>query len=227
MPTTTPNPAELAASIKSLAAKYAIALKDADLDAQFRAADELEAAIDQLRDLASGPSAGAVKDDRYRQWFDVVMDVNPQYLEQADYALAKPLYEDAGIRLSNRFLEGLNGAATAATPPAEKEVRAAAQTVITARLRFGWSPEVDEAIAVLEKALEGEKEVRVPLSDEQIKDVAHRASKERQLSWSGYESDESGFYTVPSLAPCHYQFARAIERAHGIGIPARVDSEGA
>lgn len=51
------------------------------------------------------------------------------------------------------------------------------------------------------------------LTDEQIKQVAREAVAARLLSWTGYEEDERGYYTVPTLSPCHYQFARAIERA--------------
>jgi hypothetical protein len=51
------------------------------------------------------------------------------------------------------------------------------------------------------------------LTDEQIKKVAHEAVKSGALSWTGFEEDERGFYTVPSLSPFHYQFARSIARA--------------
>ena len=47
------------------------------------------------------------------------------------------------------------------------------------------------------------------LSEERIKEVAHTASKEGRLSWLGYEQDEMGFYTVPSLSPGHYQLVHA------------------
>jgi hypothetical protein len=51
------------------------------------------------------------------------------------------------------------------------------------------------------------------LTDEQIKNVANDAVWAGALSWTGFEKDERGFYTVPSLSKCHYQFARAIARA--------------
>ena len=37
----------------------------------------------------------------FREWFDVVQDVSPAYLEQKDYALAKKLYEHLGRRVPN------------------------------------------------------------------------------------------------------------------------------
>ena len=52
-----------------------------------------------------------------------------------------------------------------------------------------------------------------PLTDEQIE----QAVKTFGVSWTGYREDEHGFYTIPVLSPYHYQFARAIESAHGIG----------
>jgi hypothetical protein len=37
----------------------------------------------------------------FREWFDVVQDVSPKYLEQKDYELAKKLYERLGHRVPN------------------------------------------------------------------------------------------------------------------------------
>ena len=57
---------------------------------------------------------------------------------------------------------------------------------------------------------------RKPLTDEEIQDVVTRAVRERKLSWLGFEKDDQGTYNIPVLSPADYQFARAIEAAHGI-----------
>jgi len=56
----------------------------------------------------------------------------------------------------------------------------------------------------------------VPLTDEQIQLVVSQAVSAETLSWLGYKKDADGKYTVPVLSPSDYQFARAIEAAHGI-----------
>ena len=58
-----------------------------------------------------------------------------------------------------------------------------------------------------------------PLTDAQIKAALTVAVQSGAVSWLGFEKDEDGRYTVPSLSPQHYQIARAIEAAHGI-VPA-------
>ena len=58
---------------------------------------------------------------------------------------------------------------------------------------------------------------RQPLTDEQIQGAATKAVQARKLSWLGFRKDSQGHYTIPDLSLCHYQLARAIERAHGIG----------
>lgn len=40
----------------------------------------------------------------FRQWFDSVHDVNPEYLGKADYALAKRIYERLGMRVPDSIL---------------------------------------------------------------------------------------------------------------------------
>ena len=57
---------------------------------------------------------------------------------------------------------------------------------------------------------------RHPLTDEQIQEAATKANREGKLSWTGFQLDNNGEYTIPSLSLCHYQLARAIECAHGI-----------
>ena len=57
---------------------------------------------------------------------------------------------------------------------------------------------------------------RVGLTDEQIQLVVSQAISAETLSWLGYKKDADGKYTVPVLSPSDYQFARAIEAAHGI-----------
>ena len=71
---------------------------------------------------------------------------------------------------------------------------------------------VNEARAALTAAKQAQPE-RAPLSDEEIE----QAVKTHGVSWTGYREDKHGFYTIPILSPYHYQFARAIEAAHGIG----------
>jgi len=208
--TTTPNPAELAAarlaeSIASNADDF-IVMEWCGNEYTGEGAEYPRvhvAALREiiLRDLASGLSAGAevvppLDDARLQELFSSTImgaiatgaqgnNHPPEGHWLTQFWRVGWAYQNTSPLL----------AAPAATPPAEKEVRAAAQTVITARLRFGWSPEVDEAIAVLEKALEGEKEVRVPLTHDQFEAI-----------WVAHGLDE-----------CDPEgFARAIERAHGI-----------
>ena len=57
---------------------------------------------------------------------------------------------------------------------------------------------------------------REPLTDEQIKAALTVAVQAGAVAWLGFEKDEEGRYTVPSLSPQTYQIARAIEAAHGI-----------
>lgn len=64
-----------------------------------------------------------------------------------------------------------------------------------------------------------------PLTDAQIKAALTVAVQRGAVSWLGFEEDEDGRYTVPSLLPQHYQIARAIEAAHGI-VPAPTTGEG-
>lgn len=42
-----------------------------------------------------------------RQWFGSVQDLNPAYLEEADFELAKKLYEALGMRVPHSVLAGL------------------------------------------------------------------------------------------------------------------------
>lgn len=37
----------------------------------------------------------------FREWFDAVQDLNPDYLKKGDYALGKKLYERLGLRVPN------------------------------------------------------------------------------------------------------------------------------
>ena len=57
---------------------------------------------------------------------------------------------------------------------------------------------------------------RKPLTDEEIQGVVNNACLAGTLSWMGYKADDEGKYTIPVLSPSNYQFARAIEAAHGI-----------
>jgi len=57
---------------------------------------------------------------------------------------------------------------------------------------------------------------RSPLTDEQIKKVLTKAIRAGKVTWLGYEQDEDGEYTIPSLSANIYQISRAIEAAHGI-----------
>jgi len=42
--------------------------------------------------------------DIYRQWFDAVQDLSPEYLEPLDYQLAKQLYKELGRRVPKSIL---------------------------------------------------------------------------------------------------------------------------
>lgn len=48
--------------------------------------------------------------ERMRQWFDAVQDINPGYLEAADYELAARLYESLGLRVPNSIAAQLERA---------------------------------------------------------------------------------------------------------------------
>lgn len=39
--------------------------------------------------------------DLARQWFNAVQDLNPGYLESADYSLAAKIHEALGVRVPN------------------------------------------------------------------------------------------------------------------------------
>lgn len=40
-----------------------------------------------------------------RQWFDSVQDCNPEYLERADYILARRIYDALSMRLPHSILD--------------------------------------------------------------------------------------------------------------------------
>jgi len=44
-----------------------------------------------------------------REWFDAVLDLNPDYLEEKDFTLAKKLYSESELRTPNEVLEKANG----------------------------------------------------------------------------------------------------------------------
>ncbi len=45
--------------------------------------------------------------DLCRQWFDSVQDVNPSFLQEADYRLAAHIYSELGFRVPNSIKEKL------------------------------------------------------------------------------------------------------------------------
>jgi hypothetical protein len=47
--------------------------------------------------------------DLTRQWFNAVQDLNPKYLEPADYVLAKRIYEALGMRVPSSITENVPG----------------------------------------------------------------------------------------------------------------------
>ena len=47
------------------------------------------------------------------------------------------------------------------------------------------------------------------VTDEQIKEAAVKAVKERNLSWVWFEKDDQDKYTIPILSESHYQLVRA------------------
>lgn len=48
------------------------------------------------------------------------------------------------------------------------------------------------------------------LTDEEIRAIATDAYRAGELSWLGFDLDEQGKYTIPSLSVCHYQLVRAV-----------------
>jgi hypothetical protein len=55
-----------------------------------------------------------------------------------------------------------------------------------------------------------QQHAQAALSDEWIKETITAAVQTGRVSWLGFERDEDGKYTIPSLSPYHYQIARAI-----------------
>jgi hypothetical protein len=45
--------------------------------------------------------------DLMRQWFDAVQDLNPDYLEAADYEMAAKIYKKLGMRVPNSIADKL------------------------------------------------------------------------------------------------------------------------
>ena len=86
--------------------------------------------------------------------------------------------------------------------------------------KFRWHhfnrPTGDDALKYW-KPLYTSQQTRQPMTDEQIHEAAIKANREGKLSWTGFQLDSNGEYTIPLLSLCHYQLARAIELAHGIG----------
>jgi hypothetical protein len=116
MPTTTPNPAELAEQIKRLSGVLEVACCIAGIYNRAPSTLEMDraalhAAIDQLRDLASGPSAGAVADWRVAEfWSSGTPGTKVKLLADEPVQLEHwPKRKD--------FIRWLS--APAATPPAE------------------------------------------------------------------------------------------------------------
>jgi hypothetical protein len=64
--------------------------------------------------------------------------------------------------------------------------------------------------AVLASQQPATQQQQAALSDERIKAITTGAVRAGKLSWIGYEKDEDGKHTTPSLSPFHYQFARTI-----------------
>lgn len=46
--------------------------------------------------------------DLIRQWFNAVQDLNPAYLEAADYDLAATIYADLGLRIPSSITSNLS-----------------------------------------------------------------------------------------------------------------------
>lgn len=205
MPTTTPNPAELAAAeVKRLACNMAEAWSEYNQphqstakfwDVYQTALKTMCAAINQLRDLASGPSAeavavGQIEEEPARSAPNAAGGY--QTIPAKLYVKWSPVMPPVGTKLY---------AAPAATPPAEKEVRAAALAVVTARNNLGWCTEVDEAIAKLSGAL-GATVERKPLD---IESAAKKLAELFDYPWSwmpdeGRENMRSRVRTVIEAA---------------------------
>ena len=45
--------------------------------------------------------------DLTRQWFDAVQDIHPGYLQHDDFALAKKIYDQLGMRVPDSIMKGL------------------------------------------------------------------------------------------------------------------------
>lgn len=78
------------------------------------------------------------------------------------------------------------------------------------------SLDLGKAIDVAVKALADQVAEAEPLTDEQVQAAATDAVKHGRLSWLGFKKDELGTYSIPVLSHSDFQFARAVEAAHGI-----------
>jgi hypothetical protein len=52
-----------------------------------------------------------------RQWFDVIEDINPQFLGRRDFELAKQLYQHLGRRVSSSIERGIAEQPELVQPP--------------------------------------------------------------------------------------------------------------
>lgn len=80
-----------------------------ELDARqqvFNAFHELVAAVSQLPAPQAVPQPLTDEQiDLCRQWFNAVQDLSPEYLTPADYALARRLYAERGMRVPKSIME--------------------------------------------------------------------------------------------------------------------------
>lgn len=60
------------------------------------------------------------------------------------------------------------------------------------------------------------------LSNGEIQRIANEGVRSGQLSWLGFDKDALGFYTIPVLSVCHFQFANLIAQAVAAPVAAPV-----
>lgn len=97
----------------------------------------------------------------------------------------------------------------------------ALESAIRKQLNPAWECNSDHpalAAAVRDSAPAAAEQVDA-LSDEQITQIITAAVKDGRLSWAGFEKDDQGHFTIPSVAPYHFQLAHAIIAAQKPAAP--------
>ena len=72
-----------------------------------------------------------------------------------------------------------------------------------------WAIEMSLLVEQYALSQQPAQAAQAEVTDEQIKEAATKAVKERNLSWVWFEKDDQDKYTIPILSESHYQLVRA------------------